>query len=90
MLSLDLSTKFRKDFKRCQKQHLDLELLKTVINTLRIPATLDPKYKDHPLHSQYEGCGECHIAPDWLLIYRTTGSGLYIIRTGTHADLFYK
>lgn len=51
---------------------------------------LDPKHRDHPLIGDYKGCRECHVEPDWLLVYSTTKSEIYFIRTGTHSDLFGK
>lgn len=87
MLNLNTSTKFKKDYKLCMKRGYNLELLKAAVNTLRIPAPLPPKNKDHGLSGNYSGCRECHILPDWLLIYRVDGDELYLIRTGTHSDL---
>ena len=55
---------------------------------LLIPTPLPPKNKDHPLLGNYTGNRECHITPDWLLIYRINNNELYLVRTGTHADLF--
>jgi mRNA interferase YafQ len=62
-------------------------LLQGIINTLRIPASLPIKNRDHNLSGNHAGKRECHIASDWLLIYRVNGDELYLIRTGTHADL---
>ena len=70
------------------KAGYDMSLLNKVVNTLRIPAPLPPANKDHGLVGNYVGRRECHIAPDWLLIYRIDGNALYLDRTGTHADLF--
>lgn len=88
MLNLNQSSKFKKDYKLCMKRGYDLNLLYSVVNTLRIPAPLSPKNKDHSLSGNYAGKREFHILPDWLLIYYAEGSELYLIRTGTHADLF--
>lgn len=90
MLKLNPSTKFKKDYKTCIRRHYDMNLLQSVINTLRIPEPLPAKNKDHGLGGNYVQCRECHILPDWLLIYRTDDEELYLIRTGTHADLFGK
>ena len=65
-----------------------MTLLQQVINTLRIPAPLPTKNKDHNLSGNYSGYRECHIEPDWLLIYNQTDTELRLDRTGTHADLF--
>lgn len=88
MLDVRYSTKFKKDFKVCVKRCYKMELLQQVIDILRIPDTLPPKNADHNLTGNYSGFRECHISPDWLLIYRTEGNELFLYRTGTHADLF--
>lgn len=88
MLELNASTKFKKDYKLCIKRGYNLNLLQAVVDTLRIPAPLPMKNKDHGLSGNYVNCRECHILPDWLLIYCINGNELYLVRTGTHADLF--
>lgn len=88
MLRLNASTAYKKDLKLCKKRGYDLTLLNAVINTLLIPASLPPKNKDHPLSGNHAGERECHITSDWLLIYRVNNGELYLVRTGTHADLF--
>lgn len=88
MLKLSTSIKFKKDYKLCQKRGLNLTLLQDAVNTLRIPSPLPPKNKDHNLSGNYSECRECHIQPDWLLIYRVSADELYLVRTGSHADLF--
>lgn len=88
MLKLNQSSKFKKDYKLCIRRNYNLNLLKQTVDTLRIPAPLPQKNKDHGLSGNYAGCRECHILPDWLLIYRIDSNELYLIRTGTHADLF--
>ena len=90
MLDLRYSTKFKKDFKICLKRHYKMELLQQIIDILRIPETLPPKNKDHNLIGNYNGYKECHITPDWLLIYCYEDNELLLQRTGTHADLFGK
>ncbi|MCD8120819.1 MAG: type II toxin-antitoxin system YafQ family toxin [Clostridiales bacterium] len=90
MLNLNASTKYKKDYKLCVKRGYDLSLINAVINTLRIPAPLPSQNRDHQLSGNYKGCQECHISPDWLLVYRVEGNDLYLVRTGTHADLFGK
>lgn len=87
MLSLNASTTYKKDLKLCKKRGYNLALLNAVINTLLIPAPLPAKNRDHNLSGNYTGKRECHIAPDWLLIYQINNNELYLIRTGTHADL---
>ena len=88
MLALNASTKFRKDLKTCQKRHYDMALLQSAVDTLRIPDALPDKNRDHNLIGDYTGCRECHLQPDWLLVYRQTDTELYLVRTGTHSDLF--
>lgn len=90
MLNINASTKFKKDYKSCLKRGYNINLLVQVINILRIPASLPVKNKDHTLTGNYAGNRECHILPDWLLIYRIENNDLYLIRTGTHSDLFGK
>ena len=87
-MKLKHSTRFKKDLKVCQKRHYDMNLLQQVINVLAVPAALQPQNKDHSLTGSYIPHRECHIQPDWLLIYYQTDTELYLYRTGTHADLF--
>lgn len=88
MLKLSTTTKFNKDLKICKKRNYDLSLLYNVVDILRIPAQLSAKNKDHELKGNLVNKRECHIAPDWLLIYRIKDDELILDRTGTHADLF--
>ena len=88
MLDVRYSTKFKKDFKTCQKRNYNMQLLQQAIAILRILAPLPAKNRDHNLTGNYMGFRECHVAPDWLLIYKQTDNELLLDRTGTHADLF--
>lgn len=90
MLEIVPSNQFKKDFRLAKKRGLDLEHLRTAINTLASGQELEDKYRDHDLHGNYRGFRECHVAPDWLLIYRIDGNALelFLFRTGTHSDLF--
>ena len=90
MLKLSTTTKFNKDIKICKKRNYDLNLLYSVVDTLRIPAQLPIKNQDHSLKGNLSNKRECHITPDWLLIYRIKDDELILDRTGTHADLFGK
>lgn len=90
MLKIKDSGQFKKDYKKCVKRGLQMELLKSVVTTLAIPDSLLSKYRDHNLTGNYAGFRECHITPDWLLIYRYSGEYLELARTGTHSDLFGK
>ena len=81
--------KFRKDYKRCKKRGFDMSLLEKVVETLLAGKPLEEKYHDHGLVGQYAGHRECHILPDWLLIYYVDNELLILtaVRTGTHSDL---
>ena len=82
------TTQFKKDFKLAMKRGLKIELLEEVIAVLAMGETLAEKHKDHALTGNWVGHRECHVLPDWLLIYYQTDTELYLYRTGTHADLF--
>lgn len=90
MLALRTTSKFRKDYKLAKKRGLDIKLLEQVIDMLLEEKTLDKKHKDHALTGNYIGFRECHIQPDWLLIYAVDHDQLVLTasRTGTHSDLF--
>ena len=88
MLTVRYPTRFRRDFKVCVKRRYDMELLQRAIDILRIPDQLPPKNRDHDLTGDYAGHRECHLSPDWLLIYKQSGEELLLYRTGTHSDLF--
>lgn len=88
MLDVRYTSKFKKDFKTCAKRSYNMAQLKQVIDILRIPDKLPEKNDDHKLLGDYAGYRECHVAPDWLLIYKQTDMELELHRTGTHADLF--
>ena len=88
--TLRTTTKFRKDYKRCKKRGCNIRLLEEVLDVLLSGEELNAKYYDHPLHGNYEGFHECHILPDWLLIYAKNENELILTatRTGKHSDLF--
>ena len=88
MLKPGFTGQFKKDYKKCVKRRLDMNLLKSIIATLAIPAALSEKNLDHNLKGNYKNYRECHISPDWLLIYRYNEEYLELFRTGTHSDLF--
>lgn len=90
MLDIRYSTKFKKDYKTIMKRGYNPKLLEAVLNLLCTKQALPPKYRDHPLSGNYEGHRECHITPDWLLIYKIEQNilTLTLTRTGTHSDLF--
>ena len=88
--SVKPTTKFQKDLKRAEKRGYNIALLTEIIKKLAEGESLPEKNKDHALVGDYAGCRECHITPDWLLIYEIDGGELilYLTRTGTHSDLF--
>ncbi len=90
MLILRTTSKFRKDYRLAKKRGLDLDLLEKVIDHLLNEKPLDKKHRDHALTGNYIGFRECHIQPDWLLIYAVDQGQLVLTaaRTGTHSDLF--
>ncbi len=81
---------FKKDLKLAIKRGYNMDLIGFVVDTLAEGNPLPKKYKDHSLTGSYKGCRECHITPDWLLIYEISNDELilYLTRTGTHSDLF--
>lgn len=92
MLTIKYQAAFKRDFKRIKKRGYDLRLLEKVLTLLAEQVPLPPEYRDHELIGDYKGCRECHITPDWLLIYEIIGDQLllYLTRTGTPSDLFKK
>jgi len=88
MLEIERSNQFKKDVKRTLKRGKNPELLKKIIDSLVKQQPLPTKNKDHKLSGNYANYRECHIEPDWLLIYYASKEVLRLERTGTHADLF--
>ena len=88
MLQPIYKKKFEKDYKRIQKRGKDIKKLKDVVNILAQEKPLDKKLLDHALKGEYSDCRECHIEPDWLLIYTVNNPHIIFLRTGSHADLF--
>ena len=86
------TSRFQKDLKLIQKRGYNTDKLSSVIKLLDDGKELPPIYKDHQLRGNWVGCRECHIEPDWLLIYEYDNGSLilYLTRTGTHSDLFDK
>ncbi len=81
---------FRRDYKLISKRGYKTELLQEVVTMLANGEALPERYRDHMLTGEYDGCRECHIRPDWLLIYQIKNDELilYLTRTGSHSDLF--
>lgn len=90
--SIQFTNQFKKDLKLAKKQGRDLDKLFEVINILANGEKLDTKFKDHDLSGSYKGTRECHIEPDWLLIYEIDNNALIFMlyRLGTHSELFKK
>jgi len=86
------TNQFKKDFKLAKKQNKDLNKLFDVVNILAEGGILEAKYRDHDLSGEYKGTRECHIEPDWLLVYEIQNDILVLIlyRLGTHSELFKK
>ena len=84
------TSRFKKDVKLAKKQHRDLEAMYQVIEKLANGEKLDDKHRDHDLSGNYAGCIECHIEPDWIMIYEIIDSVLVLslARIGSHSDLF--
>lgn len=87
---IKLTTRFKKDLKVLKKRGKDLQVLGEVIDTLANGELLPLKNQDHSLNGEMNGYRECHIYPDWLLIYKIEASilALVLVRTGSHSDLF--
>lgn len=87
--TVKFSKQFKKDFKKAEKQHRDMDRLKTVIELLADGKELPEVYRDHELRGSFKGKRECHIQPDWLLIYEYSNDELilWLVRTGSHSEL---
>ena len=90
MYNLRFTSKIQRNIKLMKKRGKDLDKLKLVLNMLQKGQELPTKYKDHSLSGNFTGCRECHIEPDWLLVYEIIDSELIILllTTGSHSDLF--
>jgi mRNA interferase YafQ len=88
MLKPSFTKQFDRDIKRMLKRGKEIEKIKSLISKLINEERLESKYYDHKLISNYEGRRECHIEPDWLLIYKLEKEKIIFERTGTHSDLF--
>ncbi len=88
MPNLVPGNQFRRDVKLAKKRGKDTDKLRELILLLERGTPLPPRYKDHPLTGNWQHHRECHLEPDWLLIYRVVGDDIYLIRPGSHSDLF--
>ena len=88
---IEKKKEFKQGLKRCRKRGKNIDLIDDIINELANGIRLDAKHNDHKLHGKYTGYRECHIEPDWLLIYKIENDKLILTltNTGTHSDLFY-
>lgn len=84
------TSQFKKDYRRVKKRGKDLDKLKHVVGMIISGQSLEERHRDHALGGNWIGSRDCHIEPDWVLIYRVDGESLYLERTGTHSDLFRK
>ncbi|MBS0620967.1 MAG: type II toxin-antitoxin system YafQ family toxin [Verrucomicrobia bacterium] len=90
MFTLFRTSQFKRDLKLAMKRGKDMELIKEIMTQLAKGVPLQAKYRDHKLSGNFKDHRECHIEPDWLLIYRITSSEIIFERTGSHSDLFKK
>ena len=88
MLTISYLNRFRRDMKRMQKRGADVTLLKELLECLVHKVIPPVKFRCHKLAGNWRDRYECHLAPDWLIIYRITDTELILERTGTHSDLF--
>jgi mRNA interferase YafQ len=88
MLRLDIRNRFHRDMKLAKKRGKDIRKLRAIVNDLQAGIRLAQKHKPHLLTGEWHGYMECHIEPDWLLIYHISPDALTLVRTGTHSDLF--
>ena len=90
MFSLQTTRQFEKDYKLCKKRGLKLELIHTLFEQLELSGSVPAKYKAHKLSGNFDGCWECHILSDWLLILVQNDEerSIQLLRTGSHSDLF--
>ena len=90
MYKVSTTNKFEKDLLRCKKRNCNMSLLSEAVSILAKCGTLPTKYKPHKLSGKYAGCWECHIKPDWLLVWLQNDEELTLLftNTGAHSDLF--
>ena len=92
MRTIVFSSQYKKDLKLARKRNLPEDELNKVVFNLANDVPLEPRFHDHELSSQFKGFRECHIRPDWLLLYKKTDNGelqiLELARTGSHSDIF--
>lgn len=89
-MTIYYTSQFKRDYKKIKKQNRDLNKLKIIIRILASGEKLEPKYRDHQLIGEFKGYRDCHIEPDWLIIYKKTSDNIIFERTGSHSELFMK
>jgi mRNA interferase YafQ len=87
-LEIRTTTAFERDLRRIKKQGKDLDKLEAIVTVLQSQKQLPARCHPHPLRGPWEGHWDCHIAPDWILLYKLAAEALILVRTGSHADLF--
>jgi len=87
-LRLLTTAAFEKDVRRIRKQGKDLDKLEAIVDLLQQQEQLPPRCRPHPLRGDWTGHWDCHVAPDWLLLYKLTEKELVLVRTGSHTELF--
>jgi mRNA interferase YafQ len=88
MLISEYTNKFKKEYKLAEKRGKDIAELERIMDLLTQEVPLSPKNNNHKMVGKFQGCWECHIEPDWLLVYEKTNTHITFLRTGTHSDLF--
>ena len=90
MYSIAFTGAFKKDYKRCSRRNYNLQILQHAVEMLESTGTLTPNFKPHKLSGDYNDCWECHLLPDWIIIWIQDNiqKELTFIRTGSHSDLF--
>ncbi len=90
MLQIKPSSRFKRDLKTAARRGYNFDILREVVGKLARQEILPEKNRDHELSGDYAGCRECHLTPDWLLVYQVVDKDLilYLMRTGSHSDLF--
>ena len=89
-MTIYYTSQFKRDYKKIKKQNKDLKKLKIIIKKLASGEKLEPKYRDHKLIGEFKSYRDCHIEPDWLIIYKKTSDIIIFERTGSHSELFTK
>ena len=88
MLVVDYTNQMKRDLRLMEKRGKSIKKLQGVVDLLQTETALEEKYRNHKLTGDYKNHWECHIEPDWLLIYRINGQTLFLVRTGSHSELF--